>query len=54
MTHGFDDEGRQYDAQGNLKNWWTEEDVKRFEERGEKIVQQFDRSTWSARRSTAS
>jgi putative endopeptidase len=42
MTHGFDDEGRQYDAQGNLKNWWTDEDVKRFEERGEKIIQQFD------------
>jgi putative endopeptidase len=42
MTHGFDDEGRQYDAQGNLKNWWTDEDVKRFEERGEKIVQQFN------------
>ena len=43
MTHGFDDEGRQYDAQGNLKNWWTDEDVKRFEERGEKIIQQFNR-----------
>ncbi len=42
MTHGFDDQGRKYDAQGNLKNWWTAEDAKRFQERGEKIVQQFN------------
>ncbi len=41
MTHGFDDQGRQYDGQGNLKNWWTDEDLKRFEERGEKIIKQF-------------
>ena len=27
MTHGFDDQGRQYDKDGNLKDWWTEEDV---------------------------
>ena len=42
MTHGFDDQGRKFDAQGNLKNWWTAEDEKRFQDRGTKIVQQFD------------
>ena len=43
LTHGFDDEGSQYDAQGNVRNWWTAEDRKLFEERAECIVQQFDR-----------
>ncbi|MBV8631270.1 MAG: M13 family metallopeptidase, partial [Silvibacterium sp.] len=33
LTHGFDDEGRQFDAQGNLKDWWTPDDAKAFEER---------------------
>jgi endothelin-converting enzyme/putative endopeptidase len=33
LTHGFDDEGRQYDGQGNLKDWWTPADVKGFEDR---------------------
>ncbi len=42
ITHGFDDQGRQYDAAGNLKNWWTDDDLKRFEERSGKIVSQFD------------
>ena len=42
MTHGFDDEGRKYDPQGNIKNWWTIADEKRFEERGKKIVDQFN------------
>ena len=42
LTHGFDDEGSQYDAQGNLKNWWTVEDRKKFEERAECIVRQFN------------
>ena len=41
MTHGFDDQGRQYDGQGNLKNWWSFVDFKRFEERGKKIIKQF-------------
>jgi putative endopeptidase len=41
MTHGFDDQGRQYDAEGNLKNWWTDEDIKHFKERSAKIVAQF-------------
>jgi len=42
MTHGFDDSGRHFDAQGNLRDWWTPEDAKRFLERGKKIVSQFD------------
>jgi putative endopeptidase len=42
MTHGFDDEGRQYDAQGNLKNWWTASDLKNFKERAECVANQFD------------
>ncbi len=41
MTHGFDDEGRQFDAQGNMKNWWTPDDQKKFEARGDCIVNQF-------------
>jgi putative endopeptidase len=42
MTHGFDDEGRQFDAQGNLKNWWTPDDMKRFNARAQCIVDQFN------------
>ena len=42
MTHGFDDQGRQYDKDGNLKDWWTEEDAKRFEERAQVMVNFFD------------
>ena len=42
MTHGFDDEGRQFDAQGNLRDWWTPEDAKRFTERAQKIVEQYN------------
>jgi putative endopeptidase len=42
MTHGFDDEGSQFDAQGNLKNWWSPEDQKNFDARGECIAKQFD------------
>jgi len=41
MTHGFDDQGRQYDAQGNLSDWWTPECAKRFKERSGGIVKQF-------------
>jgi putative endopeptidase len=32
MTHGFDDSGRHFDKDGNMKDWWTEEDAKRFDE----------------------
>ncbi len=42
MTHGFDDEGRQFDAHGNLVNWWTPEDLKRFQQRAECVEKQFD------------
>lgn len=42
MTHGFDDEGRQYDADGNLKSWWTAEDEKAYNVRSELVAKQFD------------
>jgi len=42
ITHGFDDDGRQFDADGNLKNWWTDEDVTRFQQRAQRMVDQFD------------
>jgi putative endopeptidase len=42
ITHGFDDQGRHYDADGNLADWWTPEDAAQFEARAKKLVQQFD------------
>ncbi len=41
MTHGFDDQGRQYDAVGNLRDWWTADDAKRFAERSQALVRQY-------------
>ncbi len=41
MTHGFDDEGRQYDAAGNLKGWWTPEDSVKFSQRAKMLADQF-------------
>jgi endothelin-converting enzyme/putative endopeptidase len=41
LTHGFDDQGRQFDAKGNLADWWTEEDGKKFEQRAECFVNQY-------------
>jgi putative endopeptidase len=41
LTHGFDDEGRQFDAKGNLRDWWTEADAKAFNQRADCIVQQY-------------
>ncbi|HZK78290.1 MAG TPA: M13 family metallopeptidase [Gemmatimonadaceae bacterium] len=41
LTHGFDDEGRRYDAAGNLLDWWTAQDSVRFTEQANRIVQQF-------------
>jgi putative endopeptidase len=41
LTHGFDDEGRQFDAEGNLRDWWTPVDTKRFEDRAECLVSQY-------------
>ncbi|HEY1527171.1 MAG TPA: M13 family metallopeptidase [Candidatus Angelobacter sp.] len=42
MTHGFDDQGAQFDLEGNLKNWWTPEDEKAFKERTQCIVDEYD------------
>jgi putative endopeptidase len=42
MTHGFDDSGSQYDADGNLKNWWTDADKKAYESRTDLVVKEFD------------
>jgi putative endopeptidase len=42
MTHGFDDQGRQYDKNGNLSDWWTEEDADLFERRAQVMVDFFD------------
>jgi predicted metalloendopeptidase len=42
MSHGFDDSGSQFNAQGNLVNWWTPEDKKKFDAKAECIVRQFD------------
>jgi endothelin-converting enzyme/putative endopeptidase len=42
ISHGFDDQGAQYDAQGHLRNWWTEEDLARFRERTNCVVNQFE------------
>jgi len=42
MTHGFDDEGCQFDAQGNLKNWWTEADQKAYASKTDLVVKQYD------------
>lgn len=42
MTHGFDDQGRRFDAEGNLNEWWTTEDAARFNLLADKLVAQFD------------
>lgn len=41
ITHGFDDQGRKFDGQGNLRDWWTEEDGKKYDERGKCISDQY-------------
>ncbi len=45
LTHGFDDEGRQFDAKGNLKDWWTKEDAENFTTRAQCIVDQYAKYT---------
>ena len=45
LTHGFDDQGRKYDARGNLADWWTELDAREFERRSECFVQQYGEYT---------
>ncbi|MBN8727240.1 MAG: M13 family metallopeptidase [Xanthomonadales bacterium] len=42
MSHGYDDQGSQFDAKGNYNNWWTEADRKAFDARTDKLVKQFD------------
>ena len=41
LTHGFDDQGRKFDAQGNLRDWWTAEDAKQYDERGKCISNEY-------------
>jgi len=43
MSHGFDDQGSQYDKEGNLANWWTKDDSKKFTERAQVLVQHFNK-----------
>lgn len=45
ITHGFDDEGRQYDENGNLRNWWSKEDEQQFNKRAQVLVEQFNKMT---------
>jgi putative endopeptidase len=45
LTHGFDDEGRHFDAQGNLRDWWTPEDAKEFEKRAECFIKEYSAFT---------
>ncbi|MDT9002314.1 M13 family metallopeptidase [Paucibacter sp. APW11] len=45
LIHGFDDEGRQFDAKGNLKDWWTKKDAKAFEQRAACVVDQYAQYT---------
>jgi putative endopeptidase len=45
MTHLFDDQGRQYDAEGNLKDWWKPEDAKKFNEKSKVVVNQYNNFT---------
>jgi endothelin-converting enzyme/putative endopeptidase len=45
LIHGFDDSGRQFDAQGNLRDWWTEADAKEFERRAQCVIDQYAQYT---------
>jgi len=45
MTHGFDDQGRKYDKDGNMNDWWTPEDAERFTEKTKMLGEQFDHFT---------
>jgi len=42
ITHGYDDQGRKYDADGNLNSWWSDDDAKAFEARAQKVVDEYD------------
>ena len=55
LTHGFDDEGRQFDAKGNLKDWWTQNDAAEFEKRASACrINIRNTSWWTTSKSTAS
>ena len=45
LTHGFDDEGRQFDAKGNLRDWWTQQDAAQFEKRAACVVDEYAKFT---------
>jgi len=45
MTHGFDDSGRNFDAQGNLRDWWTPEDAAKYKTAAQRVVDQFNAYT---------
>ena len=45
MSHGFDDRGRQFDAQGNLRDWWTASDAEAYKAQAQRVVEQFDSYT---------
>ncbi len=45
MTHGFDDQGRQFDAVGNLKDWWTKPDADKFKGKANEVIQQYNALT---------
>lgn len=45
MTHGFDDQGRQYDKDGNLKDWWTKDDADKFKKKVQVMIDQYDKFT---------
>jgi putative endopeptidase len=45
MTHGFDDQGSQYDKDGNLKNWWSKEDKLKFHEKTERVIKLYNSFT---------
>ena len=45
LTHGFDDQGRKYDAQGNFRDWWTPEDGKEFEQRADCTANEYSSFT---------
>ena len=42
LLHGFDDQGRKFDAQGSMTNWWTQEDEEKFTERSQRLIDQFN------------
>jgi len=45
MSHGFDDQGRQFDAQGNLRDWWTADDAAKYDAQAQRVVEQFNAYT---------